>query len=62
MVDVIVVSLERRSWVIKHNNSVLGYVLGRDEAARIASGLVEWIQGQGRAAELRIDDLSDGQV
>lgn len=56
MADIIVVTPEGRTWVIKHNDGILGYARGRDEARRIARSLVEWIEAQGRSVELRVED------
>ncbi len=56
MSDTIVVAPEGRTWIIKHNDGVIGHVSGREEAKRLADGLVDWLRDQGRAAELRVLD------
>jgi hypothetical protein len=50
MTDQISISPEGSRWAIKHGAGFLGYVDTRDEAERIAGGLVNWIVEQGRSA------------
>lgn len=56
MTDVIAIAREGRTWVIKHNDGVLGHARGRDEASRVAQVLIDWMRDEGRSPELRILD------
>ena len=42
------------SWAVKHAGSFLGYASSIEEAASIGERLVSWLQGEGRAVELRV--------
>jgi hypothetical protein len=57
MIDVhFSVSREPDGWVVKHNGGVLGYARSRSEAVTIAKDLLSWINEQGRAGDLQVDE------
>jgi len=56
MPDVIAIAREGRTWIVKHNDGVLGHAGGPDEARRVAQILIDWLKDEGRSPELRIFD------
>lgn len=44
-------------WAVKHNGGFLGHVRSRPEALAIARTLAEWTESQGRAVEVRIENV-----
>ncbi|MDP3314899.1 MAG: hypothetical protein Q8M47_02395 [Devosia sp.] len=49
------VAPEGRSWLIRHNQGVLGRVAHRDEAMQIATELAAWCKSQGRLVSFRAE-------
>jgi hypothetical protein len=43
-------------WAVKHNGGVLGYARSRTEAVTIAKDLLSWVNEQGRAGDLEVDE------
>lgn len=55
MIEAIIVVPSRGSWAIKHNGGFLGYADSQAQALVVAQDLIEWLRGQGRAAELLVE-------
>jgi hypothetical protein len=41
-----------KAWAVKHNGGVLGYAKSEAEALAVARAILEWLDGEGRPAEL----------
>jgi hypothetical protein len=55
MPEAIIITCHGASWAVKHNDSFIGYAKTRDEAALIGQDLAEWLESNGRCAQLVVE-------
>ena len=52
MLDTVAIVDQGKAWAVKHNGGVLGYAKSEAEALAVARAILEWLDGEGRPAEL----------